>query len=825
MAGAFAIATPAYAATGPRAPDEPAAASPGDVVPPQLVSVPSVPYPPEAVSTQASGTVTLELTIDEQGAVTGTTVVGSGGPVLDQAAAAAVRGWRFRPALRAGQPVASRVRVPIRFDAAPAPPPVLAVTAPPPAATPPPKDDTVEVMVRGKRRSAVRAPSDFVIERDVLATAPHASAGDLLMSAPGVYVSRPEGDAIGHEIFLRGFDAEHGQDMEITVGAVPVNQPSHIHNHGYADMGFLIPEVVRSLRVVEGVYDPRQGDFAVAGSVDFDLGVRERGTRLALSAGSFGTRRLLGVVAPAGESEDTFLAFAVRTTDGFGANRAGQAAQTLGQVSFAWPHGWTGLLHVAAAGARANLAGVVRRDDVDAGRVGFTGVYPDASAQAQAALSTRAQTALTLEHVTAEGARTEAAVYLVASSFRLRENFTGSLQASRVMPDWRGRGDLFEQGNQAFTLGAKASHRRSAWRPRPWLSVTPEVGVAFRGDDIDQAQNLLQAPQNEVWDRRVDASVRGLSLGAYADVELRLGKRVVLRGGYRGDALTYDVDDRLAPVTSGLPGAHRTAIGTAGGPRASLEVRAQPWLTVLAAYGQGYRSPQGLQLAEGDHAPFTKVRAGEVGARAKLGSREQVTVTGTAFTTSLSQDLAFEPEEATVTTTGPTTRRGLAAHVLARPWSWALASVSVTGVRATLDSPPAASADNPTPAYRAGEAVPYVPPLVVRADLAWTPELRRPDDDPVRLRIGTGFTHLGARPLPYSQSSAPVTLLDATASVTWRHIALGIDVWNLFDRRYAAQEYAFVSNWGRPDVPSLLPARHITAGPPRTALATLTVDF
>ncbi|MBM4360409.1 MAG: hypothetical protein FJ096_20065 [Deltaproteobacteria bacterium] len=63
----------------------------------------------------------------------------------------------------------------------------------------------------------------------------------------------------------------------------------------------MIPEVVRTVRVTEGVVDPRQGDFAVAGSVDFGLGVTERGFRLRTTAGSFGTLRQLVLFAPEGE--------------------------------------------------------------------------------------------------------------------------------------------------------------------------------------------------------------------------------------------------------------------------------------------------------------------------------------------------------------------------------------------------------------------------------------------------------------------------------------------------------------------------------------------
>ena len=56
-----------------------------------------------------------------------------------------------------------------------------------------------------------------------------------------------------------------------------VNQVGNLHGNGYADLHFIIPELVQALRVVEGPYDPRQGNFAVAGSADYELGLTRRG--------------------------------------------------------------------------------------------------------------------------------------------------------------------------------------------------------------------------------------------------------------------------------------------------------------------------------------------------------------------------------------------------------------------------------------------------------------------------------------------------------------------------------------------------------------------
>ena len=122
-----------------------------------------------------------------------------------------------------------------------------------------------------------RGASELTLDREVLDAAPRQGAVDLLRLVPGLVASRHGGEGKAQQLFLRGFDALHGQDVELDVGGLPVNEVSHIHALGYADVNFLIPEVVRELRVTEGSYRAAQGDFAVAGTVRFELGLEEPG--------------------------------------------------------------------------------------------------------------------------------------------------------------------------------------------------------------------------------------------------------------------------------------------------------------------------------------------------------------------------------------------------------------------------------------------------------------------------------------------------------------------------------------------------------------------
>lgn len=820
----------------PGAPPDEANAEPDDepVTPPKAVVHPPAEYPRGAPPAR----VILFVTVQADGSVGDVAVAESGGTAFDEAAVRAVRQWRFEPARRGTEPVAARIRIPMRF-AAPEAPKVRPTRAP--TQTPenqPPKKPTrdgkkpIEVTVVGdhEKREEQRSASDFEVERDIILAAPRHEGAEALRTAPGLYIGRAAGAAVGHRYMLRGFDADHGQDIEFRVGGLPINQPAHIHGQGYTDLGFLISDVISTLHVSEGVYDPKQGDFAVAGSIDIELGVpeRDRGLRVQSGWGRFDTFRQLVRWAPRAAPEETFGAVQYFRTDGFGENRAATGASGIVQNRFG-----SGDLTFRTIGVvhstRSDSAGVLRKDDIDAGTVCFTCVYSLPTATQQNGFTNRVMAGIFADHQRDDGANGQAGFWLGHDTFRVQQNFTGFIERSRTLPGVSGRGDLIEQQHRALSFGLTGRHRTAQYRPTSWAHGTAEVGVDARVDLISQQQNLLDgAVRNQTWDNRVDAAVRAMDIGFWGDLDWGFTKHVHTRLGFRADLLSYEIDDRLgnfAPLTrpqdSFIQGFRRSAQGLAWGPRASVEVLPVWWLTFLAAYGEGFRSPQARTLEDGESAPFAKVRSADVGVRVDIDERLKLTVAG--YHTLLSDDVAFEAREGSLERIGETRRLGGVFHVSSRPVDWLVGAFSATLVRATLEEPPPPTAEEPQPPFEDGQALPFVPPVVLRADIGANRTLI--DDlggQSFGARTGIGFSYLSPRPLPFDESAAPVRLVDASAGLVWGFLDLSFEVFNLLNSRYSGAEFNHASDWNPNDgFRSRVPARHIAAGAPLSWMVSL----
>ncbi|WP_026997107.1 TonB-dependent receptor [Flectobacillus major] len=117
---------------------------------------------------------------------------------------------------------------------------------------------------------------------------------EILRMVPGLFIGQHAGGGKAEQIFLRGFDLDHGTDIRLSVDGMPVNMVSHAHGQGYADLHFVIPELVEKVNFKKGPYYADKGNFTTAGWVDFKTKDVLDKNIIKIEAGQFNTYRTLG---------------------------------------------------------------------------------------------------------------------------------------------------------------------------------------------------------------------------------------------------------------------------------------------------------------------------------------------------------------------------------------------------------------------------------------------------------------------------------------------------------------------------------------------------
>jgi hypothetical protein len=158
----------------------------------------------------------------------------------------------------------------------------------------------IAVVAVGRKANLVGkadAASEGTIDQIEISTRPLLRPGDILEAIPGLVISQHSGEGKANQYYLRGFQLDHGTDLEATIDGIPINLPSHAHGQGYSDINWLMPELVSYVEFKKGTYYADQGDFSTAGAYNLyfrntipsvtSIGIGDFGYDRLFSAGSY----------------------------------------------------------------------------------------------------------------------------------------------------------------------------------------------------------------------------------------------------------------------------------------------------------------------------------------------------------------------------------------------------------------------------------------------------------------------------------------------------------------------------------------------------------
>jgi outer membrane receptor protein involved in Fe transport len=159
-----------------------------------------------------------------------------------------------------------------------------------------------EITVTASALGSSDAASQGSVDAAKLEEFPAYRPGEYLEAVPGLIVTQHSGEGKANQYFLRGFNLDHGTDIDITLDGMPVNMRTHAHGQGYADLNFMIPELIRGMDYSKGPYYADKGDFDTAGSVTIDYVDTLPHDLASISAGTLGDYRgFAGMSRPVGQ--------------------------------------------------------------------------------------------------------------------------------------------------------------------------------------------------------------------------------------------------------------------------------------------------------------------------------------------------------------------------------------------------------------------------------------------------------------------------------------------------------------------------------------------
>ena len=120
-------------------------------------------------------------------------------------------------------------------------------------------------------------------------------AGEALEIVPGLAVTQHSGEGKANQYYLRGFDLDHGTDLALYLDSMPINLRTHGHGQGYADINFMIPEMLAYVDARKGPYNVEDGDFSNAGTLRMQYLQKVPEGVFSSTGGAFGYGRQFGM--------------------------------------------------------------------------------------------------------------------------------------------------------------------------------------------------------------------------------------------------------------------------------------------------------------------------------------------------------------------------------------------------------------------------------------------------------------------------------------------------------------------------------------------------
>lgn len=464
---------------------------------------------------------------------------------------------------------------------------------------------------------------------------------ELLRLVPGLFIAQHAGGGKAEQIFLRGFDCDHGTDVQVSVDGMPINMVSHAHGQGYADAHFIIPETINNVDFGAGPYYTQHGNFNTAGYVSFSTFKNISKSLVQVEAGRFNSFRTLAMIDLLKKDKDrqsAYIAGEFNYTDGpttdkqvfnrfnlFGKYNATLSSST--QLSFS----------ASAFKSKWDASGQIPERAVEFGLIGrFGSIDPTEGGNTE-----RYNANLVFTSQLKNGASIQNQIFYSKYKFNLYSNFT-------FFKNDPVNGDGINQAENRDIFGYNGTIKQKYFFGDAVLSSTD--GIGFRYDAINGA-TLANAVQRQFTSYTKLGDIKELNAFVFTGHELASGKWL-LGAGVRLDYLYFNYFDKLN--NSKLPAQYKIIAS----PKLNVQYTFNNAVQLYIKAGKGFHSNDTRVVTAGMGKEILPAAYGaDIGIILKPTKNLYLNIA--AWYLHLNQEFVYVGDEGVIEPSGKTKRQGI----------------------------------------------------------------------------------------------------------------------------------------------------------------------
>ncbi len=361
---------------------------------------------------------------------------------------------------------------------------------------------------------------------------------EVLRMVPGLFIGQHAGGGKAEQIFLRGFDLDHGTDINISVDGMPVNMVSHAHGQGYADLHFVIPELIEKVNFNKGPYFADKGNFTTAGFVEFKTKDFLEDDFVKAEGGQFNTFRGIGGVNLLKAKDDRrnqslYLAGEGSFTEGYFDNPQ-DFSRFNGMLKYHGKINENNSLTASVTGftSKWNASGQIPDRAIGQGIVGFYGaIDPNEGGK-----TSRHNATIELLTNLNNGASFRNQIYYCYYEFELYSNFTFYKEDTI-------NGDQIRQKENRNTGGYNGTYQKEFTIGK--IKTETKTGVQIRYDAVNNVELTRTKDRTLNTKNIMLGDVNELNAAAYYSQKLSFTEKLDVTGMLRYDHFNNHYIDKL----------------------------------------------------------------------------------------------------------------------------------------------------------------------------------------------------------------------------------------------------------------------------------------